>query len=119
MSRTCSTCDGDIFFEEYGLALVANLYNLSAKRHGGRCEAIFTSKKPEDCEIGTCVQDWERGVAGGIPANPWQTDTSVGDWHYDKADLEQQVQDAQARDRHAGRYRQPQRQPDAEFFAAQ
>ena len=29
-------CDGDIFFEEYGLAVVANLYNVSAQRHGGR-----------------------------------------------------------------------------------
>jgi len=28
--------DGDIFFEEYGLALVANLYNVSANGHGGR-----------------------------------------------------------------------------------
>jgi alpha-L-fucosidase len=26
----------------------------------------------------------ERGVAGGIPANPWQTDTCIGNWHYDK-----------------------------------
>ena len=28
--------------------------------------------------------DWERGVAAGIPANPWQTDTCIGDWHYNK-----------------------------------
>jgi alpha-L-fucosidase len=76
--------DGDIFFGEYGLSLVANLYNLSAKSHGGRCEAVYTSKLPSDCETGTCVQDWERGVAGGIPANPWQTDTCIGDWHYNR-----------------------------------
>ena len=76
--------DGDIFFEEYGLALVANLYNLSARRHGGRGEAVYTSKLASDCETGTCVLDWERGVAAGIPANPWQTDTCVGDWHYNK-----------------------------------
>jgi alpha-L-fucosidase len=76
--------DGDIFFEEYGLALVANLYNVSAKLHGGRVEAVYTSKLASDCEIGTCVLDLERGVAGGIPANPWQTDTCVGDWHYNK-----------------------------------
>lgn len=76
--------DGDIFFEEYGLALVANLYNVDAKRHGGRCEAVYTSKLPSDCETGTCVQDWERGVAGGIPANAWQTDTCIGDWHYNR-----------------------------------
>ncbi|HUP02981.1 MAG TPA: alpha-L-fucosidase [Bryobacteraceae bacterium] len=78
--------DGDIFFEEYGLALVANLYNTSAKIHGGRVEAVYTSKLASDCETGTCILDWERGVAAGIPANPWQTDTSVGDWHYRRDD---------------------------------
>jgi alpha-L-fucosidase len=76
--------DGDIFFEEYGLALVANLYNTSAKLHGGRVEAVYTSKLASDCETGTCVLDWERGVAAGIPANPWQTDTCIGDWHYNR-----------------------------------
>lgn len=76
--------DGGIPFEEYGLALVANLYNLSAKRHGGKVEAVYTSKDPKDSETGTCVLDLERGVAGGIPANPWQTDTCIGHWHYNK-----------------------------------
>lgn len=76
--------DGDIFFEEYGLAIVANLYNVDAKRHGGRCEAVYTSKLPSDCQVGTCVQDWERGVAGGIPENAWQTDSCIGEWHYNR-----------------------------------
>ena len=76
--------DGDIFFEEYGLALVANLYNVDCNRHGGRCEAVYTSKLPSDCEVGTCVQDWERGVAAGISPNPWQTDSCIGEWHYNR-----------------------------------
>jgi alpha-L-fucosidase len=76
--------DGDIFYEEYGLALIANLYNVSAKLHSGRSEAVAFSKLVSDCENGTCVLDWERGVAGGIPANPWQTDTCIGDWHYNR-----------------------------------
>ena len=28
--------------------------------------------------------DFERGVAGGISPNPWQTDTCIGTWHYNK-----------------------------------
>jgi alpha-L-fucosidase len=76
--------DGDIFFEEYGLALVANLYNVNANRRGGHCEAVYTSKLPSDCEVGTCIQDWERGVAAGIPTNPWQTDSCIGEWHYNR-----------------------------------
>jgi alpha-L-fucosidase len=80
--------DGAIPFEEYGLALVAHLYNLSAKRHGGKVEAVYNSKGRQDCETGTCVLDLERGVAGGIPVNPWQTDTCIGNWHYDKTIFE-------------------------------
>ena len=76
--------DGGIPFEEYGLGLVANVYNVSAKIHGGKVEAIYTSKTGRDCETGTCILDLERGVAGGVPANPWQTDTCIGDWHYNK-----------------------------------
>ena len=76
--------DGDIFFEEYGLALVANLYNVDARRHGGRSEAVYFSKLPSDCQTGTCVLDWERGVAAGIQRNPWQTDTCIGEWHYNR-----------------------------------
>ena len=76
--------DGGIPFEEYGLSLVAHLYNSSAKRNGGKIEAVYTSKTRSDCETGTCVLDLERGVAGGIPVNPWQTDTCVGGWHYSK-----------------------------------
>jgi alpha-L-fucosidase len=75
--------DGDIFFEEYGLALLANLYNISIVQHG-RCEAVAFSKLTSDCEVGTCILDWERGVAGDIPANPWQTDTYIGEWHYNR-----------------------------------
>ena len=29
------------------------------------------------------VQDLERGIMGDIRAEPWQTDTCVGDWYYD------------------------------------
>jgi len=76
--------DGAIPFEEYGLALVAHLYNSNASRHGGKVEAVYTSKGRQDSETGTCVLDLERGVAAGIPANPWQTDTCIGNWHYDK-----------------------------------
>ena len=76
--------DGGIYYEDYGLAVVANHYNTSAKIHGGHVEAVYTSKIPRDCETGTCILDLERGVASGIPANPWQTDTCIGDWHYNK-----------------------------------
>jgi len=74
--------DGSIPFEEYGLGLVAHLYNVSAKRHGGRVQAIYTSKRQEDCAEGTCGLDLERGMVDRIWAEPWQTDTCIGNWHY-------------------------------------
>jgi alpha-L-fucosidase len=73
--------DGALPFEEYGLNLVAHLYNTNAKRNGGKVEAVYNSKRAEDCE-GTCVLDFERGLADAIAPNPWQTDTCVGQWHY-------------------------------------
>jgi len=74
--------DGALPFEEYGLRLVSHHYNESARRNGGVVQAVYTSKRREDCEVGTCVLDVERGVVDKIWPNPWQTDTCVGEWHY-------------------------------------
>ncbi len=74
--------DGGIPFDEYGLSLVANLYNLSAAKHGGKVEAVYNSKTITDCATGTCALDRERGVLDNISAVPWQTDTCIGSWHY-------------------------------------
>ena len=76
--------DGGIPFGRYGLSLVAEEYNESASIHGGRVESVYNSKVPEDCAVGTCVLDRERGVADDIRPQPWQTDTCIGDWHYKK-----------------------------------
>jgi alpha-L-fucosidase len=76
--------DGGIPFEEYGLSLVAEEYNVSAGLNGGRVESIYNSKIPADCAVGTCVLDRERGVSDDIWPAPWQTDTCIGEWHYKK-----------------------------------
>jgi alpha-L-fucosidase len=76
--------DGQLPFGELGLRMAAQLYNQSAQSHGGRNEAVYLSKRAEDCAVGTCVLDHERGVLDEISANPWQTDTCVGNWHYAK-----------------------------------
>ncbi len=78
--------DGHLPFEEYGMKMVAHLYNVSAQRHGGATEAVYTSKMPSDCTTGTCVLDRERGISDGIAANPWQTDTCIGQWHYKRGE---------------------------------
>jgi len=74
--------DGGIAFDEYGLSLVAELYNVSGNAHGGKVESVFTGKNPSECVAGTCTLDRERGVADDIWPEPWQTDTCIGGWHY-------------------------------------
>ncbi len=108
--------DGHLPFEEYGLKMVAHLYNVSAQLHGGQTEAVYTSKTETDCAIGTCLLDHERGVADGIAANPWQTDTCIGQWHYNRG---AEIQVSQEGDRSAGGHREQERQPAAELPAAQ
>ena len=79
--------DGGIPFEEYGLATVAEVYNVSAHQHNGKVEAVYCSKTAGDCGVGTCIVDHERGVSDAISNDPWQTDTCIGDWHYKKGQV--------------------------------
>ena len=74
--------DGPLPFEDYGLNLIAHLYNLSAKKTGAKTEAVYTCKRMEDAEQGVAVLDVERGVVSDIWPRPWQTDTCIGQWHY-------------------------------------
>lgn len=75
--------DGGIPFGDAGLALLAHLYNTSSRRYGGKVEAIYNSKSRTDSVAGICVLDVERGLVDSIWPRPWQTDTCVGNWHYD------------------------------------
>jgi len=89
--------DGGLIYPEVSYELVSHLYNVSANLHGGKVEAVYNSKGRTDCDTGTCVLDLERSVADQIRPNPWQTDTCIGNWHYDKSIFEQ------------GKYKSPKR----------
>jgi alpha-L-fucosidase len=71
--------DSAMPFGDTGRALIAHYYNSSAAQNGGKVEAVYNCK--EDAK-GKWVRDIERGVADGIRPEPWQTDTSIGDWYY-------------------------------------
>ena len=98
--------DGPVpFGNEVGLSLIADLYNDSIQhnrakfmafynglpprlrqqyeleRRAGKLTAVYNCKQPSD---GRWVQDFERGVNGRINPHPWQTDTSIGDWFYNR-----------------------------------
>jgi alpha-L-fucosidase len=82
--------DGGIPFGEVGRSVVADFYNSSVQRNGGRLEAVYTLKQMQwgkkgdhgDYAEGVGVRDMERGFLGKIEPRPWQTDTSIGDWFY-------------------------------------
>jgi alpha-L-fucosidase len=76
--------DGPIFFGEWGVSLMAHHYNVNAGKQGGKVEAVWANKGKDDCVSGTCVLDLERGVVDRIWNDPWQTDTCIGNWHYNK-----------------------------------
>jgi alpha-L-fucosidase len=74
--------DGGVpFGNEVGRGLIAHLYNSSAARNGGKPDVVYTCKQRSE---GMWVEDLERGVMPGIRPYPWQTDTSIGDWYYNK-----------------------------------
>jgi alpha-L-fucosidase len=74
--------DGGVAFgNEVGLSQIANFYNDSMEHHHGKLRAVYNCKQASD---GRWVQDYERGVGGGISPYPWQTDTSIGDWFYNR-----------------------------------
>lgn len=74
--------DGGVpFGNEVGRSMIAHLYNSDAARHHGKVEVIYTCKQKSE---GRWVEDLERGVMPGINPYPWQTDTSIGDWFYNR-----------------------------------
>jgi alpha-L-fucosidase len=74
--------------DEVGLDLAAHFYNSSIARHG-RNEAVMNGKHLDPMQRKALVYDIERGKANGILPEPWQTETCLGDWHYDRAIFEQ------------------------------
>ncbi len=84
--------DGEVPFHETGYAMVAHLYNTSAANHGGVNRAVYNFKQhgaynttPGITKIG--VLDIERGLSADPLAEPWQDDTSLGDWYYNVRDV--------------------------------
>ena len=71
--------DSPMPFENVGRSLIAHYYNQDMAKNRGKLEAVYTCKQVSE---GKWVRDIERGVAEGISPEPWQTDTSIGDWYY-------------------------------------
>ena len=67
-----------------GLRVAAHFYNGNMKLHDGRLEAVLNGKGLQGPQRKAMVWDIERGQSSTIEPEPWQTDTCIGDWHYDR-----------------------------------
>lgn len=75
----------DMPFQQIGLEIAAHYYNSSRAWHNGSLEAVLNVKMvPPERRMGL-VEDVERGGKSYIETYPWQTDTCIGEWHYDRA----------------------------------
>jgi alpha-L-fucosidase len=54
----------------------------------GHNEAVMNAKMLNETQRQAMTYDIERGKAQGILPLPWQTDTCIGSWHYDRAIFE-------------------------------
>ena len=77
-----------VYFDDSGLPLgqagleaAAYIYNRAAVRGA---DAVIFGKKLEGLQRRAIVEDVERGWADDIRELPWQTDTCIGNWHYDR-----------------------------------
>jgi alpha-L-fucosidase len=68
---------------DVGLKIAAHLYNKSIKTKGS-LQAVINGKILNEQQRKCMVWDIERGQSNNIEPLPWQTDTCIGSWHYNK-----------------------------------
>lgn len=66
-----------------GLKIAAHFYNKSIKEKGS-LQAVLFGKILDEQQRKCMVWDIERGQSNNIEPLPWQTDTCIGSWHYNK-----------------------------------
>ena len=78
-----------VYFDDYqipfgrrGLEAVKHFYDGSVRWHGEM--GVVTAKRLTGLQKNVIVEDVERGFVADIQPQPWQTDTCIGNWHYDR-----------------------------------
>ncbi len=68
-----------------GMNVGAYYYNHSRATHGDRLDGVVTIKEVPQQWLKSVVADIERGLTNEIAQYPWQSETCIGDWHYNRA----------------------------------
>jgi alpha-L-fucosidase len=66
-----------------GLRIAAHMYNKSLETND-TVQAVVTGKILNEQQRKAMVWDIEKGQSNEIEPLPWQTDTCIGSWHYDR-----------------------------------
>lgn len=66
-----------------GLRIAAYLYNKSLQKNK-TVQTVVTGKILNEQQRKAMVWDIEKGQSNNIEPLPWQTDTCIGNWHYDR-----------------------------------
>ena len=67
-----------------GMNIGAYFYNHYLKTHNGKLDAVMTIKQVPDNHAKAVVADYERGVTDRIMPYAWQSETCIGQWHYQR-----------------------------------
>ena len=67
-----------------GMNIASYFYNHNLQTHGGRMEAVTTVKQVPDRLAKAVVADYERGLTDKIMPYAWQSETCIGEWHYNR-----------------------------------
>ncbi len=67
-----------------GLRIAAHLYNKSIQKNK-TVQTVITGKILDEQQKKAIVWDIEKGQSNEIEPLPWQTDTCIGHWHYDRS----------------------------------
>ena len=68
-----------------GMNIGAYFYNHYLKTHNSALEAVLNVKQVPDNLAKALVADYERGVTDHIMPYAWQSETCIGEWHYNRS----------------------------------
>ena len=71
--------------DDAGLRIASHFYNQRLAQSGGRENGVLFGKDLDENQRKTMTWDIERGRANEIQPSAWQTDTCIGNWHYQRS----------------------------------
>jgi alpha-L-fucosidase len=76
---------GQLPLGQAGLDIAAHFYNSNLHANHGKIQAVLNVKGIDAARRAGIVEDYERGASTDIQPAPWQTDTCIGEWHYNRS----------------------------------